>query len=412
MKTWYTCLFLFLGLGLISPRLLGQSISINPNSGYPGDAFGVTITGIGTSWASSPTHCVEIFDGNTTISFTGTTVSTTTLTGTVNIPLNATFGAYQARVFTGASCAGATDGTCTNCFTVLEPTISVTPSAGIAGHTETITITGQGTKWTPGSSHCVTLSNGTTSLTFTGTASSATSITGSLTIPFSASVSPAYDVRVFDDNAGQCSGTSLRCVGCFTVNPAPAIAINPDSGSLGSVFPVTITGASVLAANTSTHCVRLTNGNSTITFTATKANGSTNLTGTITVPAGAVLGDYEVVIFPDGGDCLGNNVGYCEDCFKVIELPTSIDREGALAFSLYPNPSLSAEVTVSFGQPLAAETRVEVYDLMGKRILSPAQLAPNETETVLNTGLLPSGMYLVVVSQEGTPRVVRRLIRQ
>ncbi len=411
MNLYLKVFLLTLGLYFSAAHLSGQSITVSPNSGAPGSSFAVTVTGVGTSWAASPTHCVQIYTASTTLSFTGTTVSSTTLTGTLSIPLGTTAGAYQARVFSGANCTGSTNGTCTNCFTVVTPTFNVSPTSGTQGHTQTLTFTGSGTNWTTGSTHCISLTSGGTTLNVTGTASSATSISGSLTLPFSATAG-SYDIKIYDDNAGQCSGNALVCTECYAVTPTANIAFAPNSGSLGSVFPVSLSVANLASAGASTHCVELKNGSTTLSFTANKANGDTTLTGTISVPANATLGFYSVIVYPDGAACLGNNIGYCDSCFKVITLPLALDKiEAELAFSLFPNPSQDDAVTVSFGKPLTSKVSLAVYDLMGKRVISPTTLAPNSTEAVLDIAKLPAGMYLIATSQNGVV-LTRRFVRQ
>eukprot|EP00903_Cladosiphon_okamuranus_P000116 g116.t1 len=304
------------------------TISLSPNTGDQGDSFGVTITGTNSTWSSS--HCVELTNGPTTITFTGTAASATQLTGMINIPGGATLGDYDVVVYdaTDGSCLGATDGSCMDCFTVTAPpppppvTISLSPNTGDQGDSFGVTITGTNSTWS--SSHCVELTNGPTTITFTGTAASATQLTGMINIPGGATLGD-YDVVVYDATDGSCLGaTDGSCMDCFTVTAPPppppvTISLSPNTGDQGDSFGVTITGTN--STWSSSHCVELTNGPTTITFTGTAAS-ATQLTGMINIPGGATLGDYDVVVYDaTDGSCLGATDGSCMDCFTVTAPP-------------------------------------------------------------------------------------------
>ncbi|MGH1437463.1 MAG: hypothetical protein ACRBG0_23695, partial [Lewinella sp.] len=319
-------LFLLCSIGTMG-ALQSQTISVSPNTGEQGDVFGVTITGTNTTWSTLTSNCVELTNGGTTITFSGTPLSTTILNGTINIPLGADLGDYDVVVYDGGTCMGATDGACADCFTVTAPpvaTIALSPNTGEQGDMFGVTITGASTTWS--SSHCVELTNGSTTFTFTGTAVSATSLSGMVSIPVGADLGN-YDVVVYDDNSGTCGGSiDGACVDCFTVaSPPPAtIALNPNTGEQGDVFGITITGIGTTWSTPTSHCVELTNGGTTITFTGT-ATSVTSLSGMISIPIGADLGDYDVVVYDDNsGTCGGSINGSCVDCFEVtaIACPT------------------------------------------------------------------------------------------
>ncbi|MEL6446112.1 MAG: T9SS type A sorting domain-containing protein [Bacteroidota bacterium] len=71
--------------------------------------------------------------------------------------------------------------------------------------------------------------------------------------------------------------------------------------------------------------------------------------------------------------------------------------------SVYPNP-VSTTAQVDFSLPTAEEARVEVYDLLGRRVAVVAEgVRPAGTHTVtLDATGLPSGVYVVRLS---TPSV-------
>ena len=206
------------------------AVSIAPNTGEQGTSFSVTLTGTGTSWGASSTHCVQLTNGVETFSFSGTAQGSSTLTGMLNIPGNASAGNYSVTVFDDQSgaCSGDSDGTCTDCFTVTvppPPVIGLSVSEGRQGEQLSMTITGTNTTWGAGESHCAEFTNGTSTFSFTGTISGAQNnlLDGTVDIPLNAELGP-YDVRVYNDNAGACSGDiDATCKGCFIVTMVSSV---------------------------------------------------------------------------------------------------------------------------------------------------------------------------------------------
>ncbi|MCB0686314.1 MAG: hypothetical protein KDC53_07310 [Saprospiraceae bacterium] len=114
--------------------IFSQTISFSPNSGERGGtSFGVTVTGTGVSFVTSTTSCVQIFAQPSTLSLTNVQVTgSSSLTGTLNIPLTHEAGTYDARVYQGPGCTGP-QYDCTNCFTVLHPACLTVTMAGSDG---------------------------------------------------------------------------------------------------------------------------------------------------------------------------------------------------------------------------------------------------------------------------------------
>ena len=110
---------LYLVIFFFPLTLAGQSVSISPLSGEVNTAFGVSVTGTGTSWSSS--HCVEFSDGVSTFTMAGNASTASSITGTLIIPAGANASAnYDITVYDDnlGNCSGVTDGTCSNCFEV------------------------------------------------------------------------------------------------------------------------------------------------------------------------------------------------------------------------------------------------------------------------------------------------------
>lgn len=131
IKTFCLC-FMVAGLQVTN----AQTISFSPSSGERGSSFGVTVTGMGTSFSATSgilSSCVQIFASPSLLQLTGVNVvNSTTLTGTLSIPADHTIGTYNGRAYRGNGCAG-DQYNCTDCFTIVKPaclTVVNTASTG------------------------------------------------------------------------------------------------------------------------------------------------------------------------------------------------------------------------------------------------------------------------------------------
>jgi hypothetical protein len=86
------------------------------------------------------------------------------------------------------------------------------------------------------------------------------------------------------------------------------------------------------------------------------------------------------------------------------ELPQSI------GLTAYPNP-FNANTVLSFTLPRAAQTRLAVYDLLGREqlVLLAGQLAAGEHRALIHGFSLPSGTYFARL-QTGSSTTVQRLL--
>lgn len=97
----------------------------------------------------------------------------------------------------------------------------------------------------------------------------------------------------------------------------------------------------------------------------------------------------------------------------VGEVPSQIET------SNFPNP-FSAGTTISYGLPEAAEVSLEIYDLLGKRVATLMQQStvPAGRHSIIWDGrnqagqAVASGMYLLVMQQEGSRHVHRMVLRR
>ncbi|MEO1623568.1 MAG: T9SS type A sorting domain-containing protein, partial [Bacteroidota bacterium] len=307
------------------------------------------LTGTNTTWGATP--CVQVFDGSTTITLTNVNVSSPTLlTGTINIPMGATTGNYDAVVYDGASCSGPTDGTCSTCFTVNAAKVitDVDPDMGAQGETFSVSLSGMNTTWT--GSPCVEISDGVTTMQLSSVnAPSNNFLSGILSIPSNANVSSNYGVTVYSGSS--CSGpTDGTCSNCFTVAPL-VDNINPASGTRGTSFSVTLTGLNTSFSGTP--CVVVTDGTTTIQMTSVTVSSPTILDAVIDIPFLTPIGNYNVIVYP-GSSCTGTPAALCSDCF-LVSGPLPVEW---LYFNAY-----SQEEVVDLAWATAAEERSSHFEV-------------------------------------------------
>jgi len=205
------------------------------------------------------------------------------------------------------------------------PTVSsITPNAGLAGSTVTITSI-SGTNFRPGAS--VRLTNVTSSSTIFGTsvtAQSASNITCLFSIP-SGVIAGKWNVTVTNPdgqrgtlvNAFTITNTTTTTTATTTATtapPSPTVSgITPNSGTAGMQVNITNLGGSNLLNVTS---VKLTkSGQSDITATNVSIVSSSQMTGTINL-AGAASGQWNVLVSNSAGQSgIGTNL------FTVNPLP-------------------------------------------------------------------------------------------
>jgi PKD repeat protein len=92
---------------------------------------------------------------------------------------------------------------------------------------------------------------------------------------------------------------------------------------------------------------------------------------------------------------------------ELISGITSLASNEQLSWDILPNPN-SGEFNLNLNKTLSEPTRVVISDLTG-RVLHEQFVQPDLTSTSVNTGKLPSGLYLVTIESNGL-RATKRMI--
>lgn len=129
--------------------------------------------------------------------------------------------------------------------------------------------------------------------------------------------------------------------------------------------------------------------------------------GGILTVTGLAVGDAEVSILAESGEDQ-----ICDVFLINVEIPTGIDDKCNIHSSLniYPNPSRGM-ATIEYSVQTTGTVRLEVYDLLGRRVAIPLNeyRVPGEYEYHLNTGVLDPGIYFCDLAT-ASERVTAKLI--
>ncbi len=314
-KTYLFFISLFLSFCAASQSL----VSVNPASANAGQTLNVTITGTNT-------HFVQT--SGTTVNFSFSQTSATSVVNSVNVVNDSVLSAnvsVPANVLTGnynVTATNAADGTLSlnNSFhvngAIPASLVSISPASGSAGQTLSVTITGARTHFSQAVTNQVNFSFFQTSSTTVVNSVNVvndSALIANLTIPTNI-VTGNYNATVQNSMDG-----FISLINGFHVNgiSQPSITlVNPSVARVGQTLNVTITGKN-------THFVQ--GGGTVVDFTFMQTSGTTvasfvnsinavndsSIIANITIPANAVVGNYNVRVF-DVAD------GYLFDDFYIF----------------------------------------------------------------------------------------------
>jgi hypothetical protein len=314
--------------------------SITPTTGYRNSTVSYTIAG--TNFVPGQTTVVFRNASGSILNPTVlTSVTTTSIKGTITIPSTAWTGAYNVNVRTldGGSTPG------TGMFLVAQPVptiTSITPAS--ANRNTTVSYTIVGTNFRPGQTTVVfRRASGSILNSTVLTSVTTTSIKGTIVIPSNAWIG-AYNVNISTIDGGSTPGT-----GMFTVAQLPPTitSITPASALRNTTVSYTIVGTNFLPGQTSV-VFRNASG-SLLNSTVLTGVTATQIKGTITIPRTAWIGAYNVNISTkDGGSTPGT------EKFAVIQptitsiTPTSGYWNTTVNFTIAGTNFIPEKTTVDF----------------------------------------------------------------
>jgi len=316
---------------------------VTPSSGFRNTTTAYTITGTGFQ----PGLTTVMFRNQTTNALLGTLaimgMSSTVITGDLEIPANASTGFYRADIITA-------DGGTTsrlNAFQVRAiqpPTIgTITPDTGARGIAVAFTLTGTNFQSDKTSVRIMDVVTGTETYmdVFSVTP---TKIIGRFSIP--ANAPPGrYLLEVTSADGG-----TTRKNAAFTVThmQLPVItSITPAEGFRNSTTAFVLKGSNFIESGTT---VRLRTFGTTIASSLTSVNATTAI-GSFTIPANATTGSYRLDVITAGGFKSRQNAFTVKDSPDPVAgsvTPSNGARGSTVAFTISGSGFEAGETSVVF----------------------------------------------------------------
>jgi hypothetical protein len=265
-----------------------QQLSISPDNGKAGKKLNVTITGQNTHFKQGSGTSIQ-FSGGTVNSFQ--IVNDQKINASITIPANAYTGNYTISVL------NTINGPLTALFHVNGTSpphiIAANPTAGNAGQTLTVTITGNNTHFKKNKTE---VHFGFTQATATTTVVNDSVLKAKITIPAN-TYTGDYHITVTTPADGTIGLDYFHVNGIAPPNPHLS-AINPATGNRGRTLNVTITGVDTHfdSLNGTKVWFHYSPGSSTISVNWATPVSPTSLNASISIPDNAALGAYTVEV--------------------------------------------------------------------------------------------------------------------
>lgn len=401
---------------LFSLNGFSQEIELDPSKGWQGRLMDVGISGNNTNFSSASATCGPL-EANKILFHQGMTIfspidlqieSDVQLYTVVDIANTAPVGLYDVILWAGQG--SGCEVSCQDCFEVLPRSsiVSVSPDEeNINTSNIDVTITTDYSCFTQGSSTCQVNAGNVRFFqappnTFDFQPNTVTIVDDKTLV---ANIDLPNFVIVDDYSIVVAEGypCEASCEDCFEVLADPFLElITGNAGVRGQdttivleIFFADITNCAYGATT-----VYLQLGSYTIIPDAVMVNGQM-IDITITIPADAPLGDYDIIV----GDQLGGDCEYiCEGCFRIdqgVSTSTPVYEDDLLVL---PNPNSGAFI-LSSEIPLF-DVCLEIYDAAGRQV----HYEKMEMFNTQKIDLPVQGVYLVKLATQDAIRIQRVVV--
>jgi PKD repeat protein len=407
-----------------------SSISVTPTT-----TTNYTVTGTSAGCVNTKTLSVTV-NGTPTVAATSKTIcigaaATLTASGAIGYSWNtgATTSSISVTptVATNYTVVGTNALGCTNTKTLSVvvnalPNVASTSATICAGSTATITASGASTySWNTGSTNANLTVSPVSNTNYTVTGTSAAGCVKTTTASITVGSAPSISVNSSTICAGSTTTLSASGVTSYTWNTssnANSIFVSPASTS---VYTVTgnLTGCAVAAIQTATVTVNslpnvimgsvagpLCVANAPVALSGNPTGGTfsgAGVSGTDFDPSISGAGTFTLMYdYIDVNGCSASSSQTVN-----VSLCTGVTELSGSNISVYPNPANDA-ITVSMDASLINHTTFELYDAIGKLVITEKVTNPYTT-IVINS--LAKGIYTVRIVSEGK-QTSKRIIKE
>ncbi|MES2131488.1 MAG: T9SS type A sorting domain-containing protein, partial [Bacteroidota bacterium] len=378
----------------------------------------VTVNTIPNVTASSATICA-----GATATLTSAGASTYAWnTGATTANINVSPTGTTMYTVTGTSAVGCSK-TITAAVTVnVLPNVTVGSATICSGSSANLTASGASTYvWNTGATGSGLNVSPTTTTTYTVTGTSAASCVNTAIATVNVVSAPAITVNSSSVCAGSPAVLSASGVTTYTWNTGSNSANLSVSPTVTTVYTVTgnLSGCSTQASQTATVMVNplpivglttATNkacvNNSPIALTGTPTGGTYSgigVSGNAFNPTTAGAGTYTLSYnYTNGNGCSAS-----ANAVIIVDLCTGIEEINNGELIIYPNPAKET-LTIKLATGLVGNTTVELYDAIGKLVISHKA---TDATTTLSVENLAKGMYTLRVISDNN-QTVRRIMKE
>ncbi|MES2381522.1 MAG: T9SS type A sorting domain-containing protein [Bacteroidota bacterium] len=402
IKFTLTYLLLFLGLGVFA-----QTFTINPTNANKGQSLPVTITGVGTNFASGTNTITFVRQGSATTAITVsnlTVINNNLMAGMLSVGSNAIAAAYRVSI---ASTVNPTinlaNGFTVNSASSTASLTAIAPNTGAQGQSLAVSITGTNTHFNSASNTVKFFSQGTESFDIYELYNTPF---GSGILSSNLLISPNAPTGVYSVGVENSVDGLLMLNNSFTItaNNKSLTTVTPnhaEQGTLGELS-VTITGLNTQfnTGSPTFYFIRQGSPTANIEVASVTATSATSVNLKLRIHYNAPIGLYDIGYFNiDDGAVLKS------DAF-TIDPSTGIKEIDLKATKIYPNPA-SKQVTIESKQNIETIT---LFDVTGKEMGHKTPERETQTYELNLTDLaIPKGIYFIkVVSHDGS--VTKKII--
>lgn len=400
IKFTLTYLLLFLGLGVFA-----QTFTINPTSANKGQSLPVTITGIGTNFASGTNTITFVRQGSATTAITVsnlTVINNSLMGGILNVGSNAVAASYRVSISSTVNpTINLTNGFTVNSSSSTPSLTAISPNTASQGASLAVSITGSNTHFNSGSNTLHFFSQGTESFDIYELYNTPF---GDGILSSNILVSPNAPTGVYSVGVENNVDGLMMLNNSFTITGnTKSLAIAPNHGEQGKSLSVTITGINTQfnVGSPAFYFIRQGSPTSAIQAMNISSTSATSVNLTLYIDNNTPTGLYDLGYFnANDGAVLQPNAFTVDPTTGVKEVDLNATTR------VYPNPA-SKQVTIESKQNIE---NITVFDITGKEMTNKAPERQTQTYELNLTDLaIPKGIYFIkVISHDGS--VTRKII--
>ncbi len=400
IKFTLTYLLLFLGFGVFA-----QTFTINPTSANKGQSLPVTITGVGTNFATGTNTITFVRQGSATAAITVsnlTVVNNNLMGGILNVGANAIAATYRVSI---ASTVNPTinlaNGFTVNSASSTASLIAIAPNTASQGQSLAVSITGTNTHFNSASNTVKFFSQGTESFDIYELYNTPF---GSGILSSNLLISPNAPTGVYSVGVENSVDGLMMLNNSFTItaNNKSLTTITPNHAEQGKSLTVTITGVNTQfnTGSPTFYFIRQGSPTADINVSTVQATSATSVSLMVNIAYNTPIGLYDIGYFNTADGAVLKSDAFTVDKSTGVK---EIDLKGT---KIYPNPA-SGQLTIESKQTIE---NIVVFDITGKEMTNKTPERETQTYELNLTDLaIPKGIYFIkVISHDGS--VTKKII--